>query len=96
MTTNPARLQQVGSTSASGTPDSPAAPVCRGLGTLRIGALADVTLIDPTVEWTINASQFASTGRNCPFDGRRVKSRAEAVIVGGDLKLLRDQSQIRG
>ncbi|MGB0067377.1 MAG: dihydroorotase, partial [Isosphaeraceae bacterium] len=41
-------------------------------GTLRPGADADVTLIDPTARWTIDPSQFRSRSRNCPFAGWEV------------------------
>src|SRR5687767_2536278 len=55
-------------------------------GTLRDGADADVTIIDPAMEWTIDNEQFASKSRNCPFHGWKVKGRAVMTIVGGDLK----------
>jgi dihydroorotase len=55
-------------------------------GTLREGAPADITIIDPNLAWTIDASKFKSKSRNCPFNGWQVKGRAVATIVGGDLK----------
>ncbi len=55
-------------------------------GTLRPGAVADVTIIDPDVEWTIDPHQFRSKSRNCPFAGWKVRGRARATIVGGDVK----------
>jgi dihydroorotase len=58
-------------------------------GTLRSGAVADVTIIDPTVEWTIDPNQFRSKSRNCPFAGWKVRGRAHAVIVGGQVKFER-------
>lgn len=58
-------------------------------GTTKPGAVADVTIIDPTVEWTIDVKQFKSKSRNCPFDGWKVKGRAETVIVGGQIKASR-------
>lgn len=67
----------------------------RGLGSLTIGGPADVTLIDPTASWTIDPDAFLSTGRNCPFAGVEVKSRAEGVIVNGRFKLLRGASRAR-
>jgi dihydroorotase len=55
-------------------------------GTLKPGAPADVTIIDPKVEWTIDPTRFRSKSRNCPYTGWRVRGRAEAVIVGGAVK----------
>jgi len=55
-------------------------------GTLRQGADADVTLIDPEREWTIDTKEFRSKSRNCPFDGWKVKGKAVTTIVGGEVK----------
>lgn len=55
-------------------------------GTLTPGAVADVTVIDPDVEWTIDPTRFKSKSRNCPFGGWKVRGRAEIVLVGGDIK----------
>ncbi|MEZ0263245.1 MAG: amidohydrolase family protein, partial [Phycisphaerae bacterium] len=55
-------------------------------GTLREGADADVTIIDPSMEWTIDKEEFVSKSRNCPFDGWKVKGRAVTTIVGGAVK----------
>ena len=55
-------------------------------GTLREGADADVTIIDPHHTWTIDAERFKSSSRNCPFHGWAVMGRAVATIVGGDVK----------
>ncbi len=55
-------------------------------GTLSVGADADVTVIDPDLEWTIDARAFKSKSRNCPFDGWKVHGRAVATIVGGQIK----------
>ncbi|TWU14034.1 Dihydroorotase [Symmachiella macrocystis] len=52
-------------------------------GTLATGAEADVTIIDPQVEWTIDATQFRSRGHNTPFDGWKVRGRARTVLVAG-------------
>jgi dihydroorotase len=55
-------------------------------GTLQIGADADVTIIDPNLDWTIDVEQFRSKSRNCPFHGWPVRGRAVMTIVGGDVK----------
>jgi dihydroorotase len=54
-----------------------------GAGTLSIGAPADVTLIDPALEWTVKIDQFESASRNSPFDGWKLKGRAVRTIVAG-------------
>src|SRR5215470_18113034 len=55
-------------------------------GTLRPGAVADVTVIDPAVEWTVDPNLFRSKSRNCPFAGWRVRGRARATLVDGLIK----------
>ena len=55
-------------------------------GTLEPGRPADVTLIDPNTQWTIDARGFRSKSRNCPFDGWKVRGRALVTIVGGEIK----------
>jgi len=53
-------------------------------GTLSIGARADVTLIDPDLEWTVWIDQFESASRNSPFNGWKLKGRAVRTIAGGE------------
>jgi dihydroorotase len=55
-------------------------------GTLRPGADADVTIIDPDVQWTIDPQAFHSKSRNTPFGGWPVRGRAHTVIVGGEVR----------
>ncbi|MEP6685433.1 MAG: dihydroorotase [Verrucomicrobiota bacterium] len=52
-------------------------------GTLSEGAPADITLIDPAMEWTVKAETFQSASRNTPFDGWKLKGRAVRTIVRG-------------
>jgi len=54
-----------------------------GFGKLCVGGPADITIIDPSATWTIDAQAFESRSRNCPFDGWQVRGRATDVIVGG-------------
>jgi len=55
-------------------------------GTLQVGRPADVTIIDPNVEWVIDPKKFYSKSRNCPFAGWTVRGRAVTVLVGGKVK----------
>ena len=55
-------------------------------GTLKQNAFADVIVIDPAMDWTIDPTKFKSKSRNCPFAGWKVKGRAELVMVGGNIK----------
>jgi dihydroorotase len=52
-------------------------------GTLGVGAVADVTLINPELEWTVDKERSFSRSRNNAFHGREVKGRAVRTIVGG-------------
>ncbi len=57
----------------------------RELGTLKISAPADITLFDPTKEWIVDSHNFASKGKNTPFDGYRFKGKIMATIFGGKI-----------
>jgi dihydroorotase len=54
-----------------------------GLGTLRVGAAADVCVFDPEAEWTVDAGGWLSRGRNTPYWGRRCKGRVTHTLLGG-------------
>jgi dihydroorotase len=53
-------------------------------GTLAPGRLADVTIIDPELEWEVDPRLFASKSRNTPFKGMKLEGRVTATIVGGE------------
>ena len=52
-------------------------------GTLAVGAPADITLIDPEAEWTVDPSKFLSKGKNTPFAGKRVRGAVAYTFVDG-------------
>lgn len=57
-------------------------------GTLRRNAHADVTILDPQLEWVFDVSKSKSKSRNTPFHGRSMCGAAVATIVGGRLVYL--------
>jgi len=61
------------------------------IGTLKIGAPADVTIFDPQAEWIVDPSAFASKGKNTPLTGQVLKGKVMATIVAGKL-VYKDES----
>lgn len=55
-------------------------------GTLRIGSIADITIIDPIQRWQVDVGTFKSKSVNSPFDRWTLEGRAVATIVGGRIK----------
>ena len=55
------------------------------LGTLSIGAPADVTIFDPNKEWLVDTITFVSKGKNTPLAGFTLKGKVVATIFGGNL-----------
>ena len=55
------------------------------LGTLAIGALADVTIFAPEKEWVVDTRTFASKGKNTPWAGSVLKGKVMATIAQGKL-----------
>lgn len=55
------------------------------MGSLKIGAVADVTIFAPNTEWTVNPSHFASKGRNTPLAGNVLKGQVMTTIAAGQV-----------
>ena len=55
-------------------------------GTLKPGSDADITVIDPAKEWTVDIRNFRSQSRNSPYHGWVLKGKAAMTIVGGEIK----------
>jgi dihydroorotase len=55
------------------------------LGTLKAGAPANVTILDPDREWIVDSRNFASKGKNTPYDGYQFKGKVMATVVGGEV-----------
>lgn len=56
--------------------------------TLKVGAPADITMLDLHKEWTVKVREFASKSKNSPFDGWELQGVPHATIVNGELKML--------
>jgi dihydroorotase len=50
---------------------------------LRVGQAADITIIDPELEYTVNSVNFQSLSRNTPFEGWQLKGRPVFTLVDG-------------
>ena len=60
------------------------------LGTLKTGAPANVTILDPDHQWIVNSRNFASKGKNTPYDGCQFKGKVMATIAGGRMVYIDD------
>ncbi len=55
------------------------------IGSLRPGANADVTILDPNAEWTVDTEKFVSKGKNSPLHGQTLKGQVVTTMVGGEV-----------
>jgi len=55
-------------------------------GSLRPGSAADIVIIDPNQNWTVNGTQFRSHCISSPLDGHSLRGRATHTIVGGEIR----------
>ena len=58
-------------------------------GTIAAGAIADITVIDPNLQWTVTAEALNSKSKNSPFLGRGMTGGAKCTVVGGVVKFKR-------
>ncbi len=50
---------------------------------IEAGERANLTLIDPEAEWTVDCSALHSKSKNSPFHGRRLRGRAIGIVNNG-------------
>lgn len=54
-------------------------------GSLEVGKIADIVLVDFEKEYKIDANKFVSKGKNTPFHGKSVKGMVLKTFVSGHL-----------
>lgn len=54
-------------------------------GTLKPGSIADITIIDPEMERTVNVNEFASQGKNNPFNNHKLIGWPVYTIAKGNI-----------
>ena len=64
---------------------NPARIIGRPGGTLEVGAVADVAVVDPERRWVYDPAKGFSKSRNSPWAGQEMLGRAVATLVGGAL-----------
>lgn len=47
--------------------------------------VAQITLIDPDLEWTFDVNKTFSKGKNSPFDGRKMKGKVMMTFCGSEI-----------
>jgi dihydroorotase len=55
-------------------------------GDVKVGAIADLTIIDPKYVWTVEPNRFYSKSKNTPFSGYEGKGAAVMTVVNGQIK----------
>jgi dihydroorotase len=59
-------------------------------GSLKVGSPADVTIINPSITWTVNPNEFFSKARNTAFMGMELTGAAVMTILGGKIVYRRE------
>ena len=52
-------------------------------GTLKVGSVADITVIDPVKSWTVESGKLASKSKNSPWLGETMTGAAAVTVVAG-------------
>lgn len=54
-------------------------------GSIEAGKAADIVIFDPDAEYTVDANEFASKGRNTPYHGKQLMGRVRMTICEGKI-----------
>ena len=52
-------------------------------GPIAVGRPANLCVIDPQAEWTVDRTRLASRARNTPYDGRKLRGRVRHTVHAG-------------
>jgi len=63
----------------------PARALGLAVGTIEVGAPADICVIDPSSTWTVEAGWFRSKSKNSPWVGRELTGRVVTTICRGEI-----------
>jgi dihydroorotase len=55
------------------------------VGTLQIGADADITIVDSDKKWTFKEKDIRSKSKNSPFIGWKLSGKVSHTILGGQI-----------
>jgi dihydroorotase len=70
--------------------EGPAQVLGRAPSTLHPGARADLVVFDPDIPWTVDATTFASRGKNSPIHGQQLRGQVMLTMAGGVIVFRRD------
>jgi len=65
------------------------------LGSLVVGAVIDITVIDPNKEWVVDVDRFVSRGKNTPLNGAKLEGKVLATLPQGKVSYIDDSLFIR-
>jgi len=73
--------------------EKPAKIISVDKGTMTKNKQADVTIVDPDFEYTVDVEKFYSKSKNCPYHGWKLRGKVEYTIVGGEIRYQAQQSR---
>jgi dihydroorotase len=62
-------------------------------GPIEAGRPANLAVIDPAAEWTVDAERSASRSRNNPWHGRRLRGQVRHTVLRGEVVVLDAEAQ---
>ena len=54
-------------------------------GVIKEGAIADITIFDPNIEYVYEKESIVSKSKNTPFIGKKLKGQVAYTIVSGNV-----------